>query len=135
MSMSAMFRQGGIVPHVWLVLSVLALAVRLGGLHVHLCLDGFEARQSLHWGEADFDDELRHGTASHRDQDICVQIYTVTQSLQGGCGLMAAPALLSLLIALLRPAPIRLPDAAALRPAPIVRYLCGLLPPAQAPPV
>ena len=55
-----------------LALFLLCLAVlcaRLGGAHLHLCLDGQEAPLSVHANEPGHSD-AHHGDPTHSDQDV-----------------------------------------------------------------
>lgn len=56
----------------FLMLGLLVLSARVAGVHWHLCPDGLEERQSLHWSEPGLADELAHARASLRDSDICI---------------------------------------------------------------
>lgn len=124
--------RGRIRARIWLVLTLLVAGLRLGGAHDHLCLDGFESHQSVHWFGADLLDEQHHDAASHHDGDLCVSIEVLIKSLGNGIDL---PALLPpLLIALLAPDRIlfRRQMILPLRPG-VSRNRCQL-PPSQAPP-
>lgn len=112
-------------------LSALVAVLQIGGVHVHLCLDGFEPYQTLHWGDADLRDAQLHAAASHRDVDLCVQPPALTRALHWQ-PLLPLP--LILFVTLCALAPVKLPHRAARRfRAPPRRFL-RLLPPAQAPP-
>lgn len=113
---------------VWL--SVLLGALQIGNVHVHVCLDGFESQQTLHWGDADLRDVQLHGVASHRDLDLCVQ----PQALIRDAHAPVPPPLFALLVSLWAATPLRFARTVFRRYRPLFRRTYRLVPPAQAPP-
>jgi len=58
----------------FLLLSLLVLGTRVSGVHWHLCPDGLEQHETLHWAEPGLADELEHAQASLRDCDLCIAV-------------------------------------------------------------
>lgn len=52
------------------LLCVSVLFVRLGGMHLHLCLDGQETASEMHWSDAGIHNDEEHTSQAHDDRDI-----------------------------------------------------------------
>jgi hypothetical protein len=59
-------------PQLLLLVALLVLGTRTGGAHWHVCLDGLERPQSVHWAEPGLTDEHAHANASLEDRDLCI---------------------------------------------------------------
>jgi hypothetical protein len=54
---------------VWII-ALAMFGVRLGGIHLHLCLDGQEPPASLHIEHEEGHADYHHSEGSHQDQDV-----------------------------------------------------------------
>lgn len=52
------------------LLCVSVLFVRVGGMHLHLCLDGQEEPTEVHWADSGVHNDADHATTSHEDRDV-----------------------------------------------------------------
>ncbi|MGH8454317.1 MAG: hypothetical protein ACRESW_07175 [Nevskiales bacterium] len=116
-----------------LVLACVAiLAMRVTGVHLHLCLDGQEPAQSLHWDDAGVHDDEAHASGSHSDVDLSLLDEGLVKKLPSGFDL---PAMLVLAFAFLILAPIVTslrPEQGRFRPVASIRFF---QPPLRAPPL
>lgn len=76
---------------VFLLLGLLALGMRVSGVHWHLCADGLEKPLSLHWSEPGLSDELEHAKAALHDGDQCIGAEAIATAApqRGAAGQMA----------------------------------------------
>ena len=84
----------------WLLICVAVLVMRVAGVHVHMCLDGQEPPQSLHWGDAGVHDDEDHASGSHADFEIDLLDEALAKNLPPDLDL---PALLVAALVLLSP--------------------------------
>jgi hypothetical protein len=115
-----------------LLLGLLALGVRGGGLHWHLCFDGLERPQSLHWSEPGPATEyLEHANASLHDTDVCIVADALTHTTPDS--LIHVPAVWLLIY--IRSIDFQLPKL-AVNSDPIIRIgkLAHLIPQPRGPP-
>lgn len=70
-----MFRRSKLALGLW-ILAIALVAVRTGGVHLHLCADGQEAPVSVHILDAPGHDgdAVQHSTDDHEDRDIDVSL-------------------------------------------------------------
>ena len=63
----------------FLLLSLFVLSARVSGVHWHLCPDGLEQHETLHWAEPGLTDELEHAQAALRDCDLCIAVDAIAE--------------------------------------------------------
>ncbi|HEU4778926.1 MAG TPA: hypothetical protein VFS58_03510 [Steroidobacteraceae bacterium] len=115
------------------VVCVALLALRVGGLHVHLCMDGSEPPLSVHVADSGVHhlDEAEEGDA-HADRDVAIAADAVLKKSSGELDLTLLAALGALLLfVLMRPRP-RLTFAPV--PARATSARAHLRPPLRGPP-
>lgn len=76
---------------------VAILAMRVTGVHLHLCFDGQEPAQSLHWTDAGIHESEAHVASTHSDVDLSLFGDALIKKLPSGFDL---PALLGFVFAL-----------------------------------
>ena len=121
-----------LAERVWLCLSAMALALQISGFHVHLCLDGFGPRESIHWDATDLREDLNHQVRNHHELDICLRS---TLLIRSACLCLPAPLLTTRIV----PLPVPPPELAAVErdssgSVPLFATPLRLRPPPQAPP-
>ena len=57
-------------PRSVVLLCLALIAMRAAGVHLHLCLDGQEASQQLHWSDAGVHSDDSHTSGDHSDVDL-----------------------------------------------------------------
>lgn len=117
-------------PALFVVLCAIVLLPRLGGPHLHLCLDGSAPAVALHVSDGGGEDLLSRSDDSHRDRTVEVSNPVIGKvwppSLDGPLFLIFA-----LVLAIARQTP--LPPV--LRTIPVPRSPLFLRPPLRGPPV
>lgn len=85
----------------WLVamLCIMLLSARVGGAHLHLCLDGQESPVSVHAVDDGLDHHQPSASAPHHDQDISLAADALAKSTKLKVEL--PPMLLAVLLSLL----------------------------------
>ena len=91
----------------WL-LAIVALAVRVGDAHLHLCADGQEQRMSLHVADAPGQHHADEANAPHDDQDIEISAPTLFKKSVGADDDFPQALLVALLLILVLPVARRL---------------------------
>lgn len=73
--LAIMFRRSKLALGLW-ILAIALVAVRISGVHLHLCSDGQEAPVSVHILDAPghHGDAVQHGIDDHEDRDIDVSL-------------------------------------------------------------
>lgn len=68
-----MFRRSRLAMGLW-ILAIVLVAMRMSGIHVHLCSDGQEAPVAVHLldGSLHHETETSEGAEEHQDQDVDV---------------------------------------------------------------
>jgi len=56
----------------WLCVSLLVVAMRMAGAHAHVCVDGLDPPQTLHWQDADVVAGSTHLVSPHDGCDLCI---------------------------------------------------------------
>lgn len=79
------------------VACVAILAMRVTGVHLHLCLDGQEPAQSLHWSDGGVHGNEAHVAGTHSDVDLSLLGEALVKKLPSGFDM---PALLAFVFAL-----------------------------------
>lgn len=95
----------------WPLLCLAVFAMRMADVHVHLCLDGQEAPQSLHWADAGVHEDDEHLDNSHADVELALLDDALVKTSSPGFDLpvlmVAGMIVLLLLAAIRQPAPAR----------------------------
>lgn len=81
-----------------IALLCLALVARVGGAHLHLCLDGSEPPVSLHLSDSGVHHADESSSATHTDQDIAVGAEALVKKSSGDLDLPALAFVLALLL-------------------------------------
>lgn len=121
-------RQGTLL----LMICLAVLAMRVTGVHLHLCLDGQEPAQSLHWSDSGMHDDVEHASTTHADVDLSLFSEGLVKKMPSGFDL---PALLALAFALFSLALIptfQRPEPTRVRAHSFIRFF---QPPLRAPPL
>ncbi|HXG28622.1 MAG TPA: hypothetical protein VNJ47_07230 [Nevskiales bacterium] len=118
--------------HHWLMLLCIAvIALRVTGMHLHLCLDGQEPAQTLHLTDSGVHDDEGHAAGGHADVDLSLPGDGLVKKLSG----FDLPVLLAFLVTLVTivraPIPLR-PGPARIRSTASIRFF---QPPLRAPPI
>jgi hypothetical protein len=77
---------------------VTVLVMRAAGAHMHVCLDGQEPPQSLHWGDSGVHVDADHTAGSHADVEIALLDEALAKNLASGWDMPVLPATALLLL-------------------------------------
>lgn len=113
------------------LLCAVLLVMRLGGAHLHLCLDGSEPPISLHVADSGEHHPAETSTAPHADQDVAIGADVLAKKSGGGFDLAALAFAIAFLLFLAFRAPGIRPQALAL---PLRSARTRLRPPLRGPP-
>lgn len=75
----------------WLMTCVAVLVMPAVGVHMHVCLDGQEPPQSLHWGDGGVHVDADHTGGSHADVEIALLDEALAKNLASGWDMPALP--------------------------------------------
>lgn len=110
---------------------IAVVALRIVGLHLHLCLDGQEPAQTLHVADTGLHDDASHAAGTHNDVDLSL----VSDGLIKKLSALDMPILPALILALLCLLQIFRIGARSQTPPASTFAIRFILPPLRAPPL